>query len=72
MCAKVLKYWTPKTVNFPFFPNGKLMVLGVPIFKHFRVGVKNIQLGTLQLYLAVSIDFEYANGEKSSALRQSG
>ena len=28
---------TPKTINFPFVPNGKLMVLGVPIFKHFRV-----------------------------------
>ena len=24
-------------MNFPFGTNGKLMVLGVPIFKHFRV-----------------------------------
>ena len=23
---------TPKTINFPFVPNGKLMVLDVPIF----------------------------------------
>ena len=26
-----------KIINFPFGTNGKLMVLGVPIFKHFRV-----------------------------------
>ena len=26
-----------KTINFPFGTNGKLMVLGVPILKHFRV-----------------------------------
>ena len=28
---------TPKTINFPFETNGKLMILGVPILKHFRV-----------------------------------
>ena len=27
----------PETINFPFGTNGKLMVLGAPIFKHFRV-----------------------------------
>ena len=26
-----------KTINFPFETNKKLMVLGVPILKHFRV-----------------------------------
>ena len=26
-----------KTINFPFGTNGKLMVLDVPIFKHFRI-----------------------------------
>ena len=25
---------TPKTINFPFVPNGKLIILGVSIFKH--------------------------------------
>ena len=25
-----------KTTNFPFVPNGKLMVLNVPVFKHIR------------------------------------
>ena len=28
-----------KTINFQFETNGKLMVLGVPILKHFRVVV---------------------------------
>ena len=28
---KCLSIGTPKTVNFPFVPNGKLMVLDVPI-----------------------------------------
>ena len=28
---------TPKTINFPFVPNGKLMVLGVPIFEHIKI-----------------------------------
>ena len=34
MCLSV---GTPKTINFPFVPNGKLMVVGVPILKHIRV-----------------------------------
>ena len=28
---------TPKTIKFLLIPNGKFMVLGVPIFKHIRV-----------------------------------
>ena len=28
---------TPKNINFLFETNGKLMALGVPILKHFRV-----------------------------------
>ena len=28
---------TPKNFNFSFETNGKLMALGVPILKHFRV-----------------------------------
>ena len=31
---KCLSIGTPKTINFPFVPNGKLMVLGVPIFEN--------------------------------------
>ena len=34
MCSNI---GTPKIINFPFGTNGKLMVLGVPIFGHFRV-----------------------------------
>ena len=37
MCSNI---GTPKTINFPFGTNGKLMVLGVPILKHFRVMLK--------------------------------
>ena len=46
-CPKIKTYYslikmclyvgTPKNINFPFGTNGKLMVLGVPILKHFRV-----------------------------------
>ena len=32
-----LNIGTLKTINFPFETNGKLMALGVPILKHFRV-----------------------------------
>ena len=32
-------------INFPFGTNGKLMVLGVPILKHFRVA--QILYGTI-------------------------
>ena len=34
MCLSI---GTPKIVNFPFGTNGKLSILGVPIFKHIRV-----------------------------------
>ena len=34
MCLNI---GTPKNINFSFETNGKLMALGVPILKHFRV-----------------------------------
>ena len=34
---KCLRIGTPKTIDFQFLPNGKLMLLDVPIFKHIRV-----------------------------------
>ena len=34
-----LNIGTPKTINFPFGTNGKLMVLGVPFPKHIMVQV---------------------------------
>ena len=43
---------TPKTINFPFVPNGKSMVLGIPIFKHIRVNNFNAQLNTAIQLLA--------------------
>ena len=44
---------TPKTINFPLVPNGKLMVLGFPIFKHIRVlpqCCKHLDTLTIQLF----------------------
>ena len=35
---------TPKNINFSFEINGKLMALGVPILKHFRVVDDNLGL----------------------------
>ena len=32
-----LKFGHLKIMNFPFGTNGKLMILGAPILKHFRV-----------------------------------
>ena len=34
---KCLSIGTPKTINFPFVPNEKLMVLGVSIFEHIKI-----------------------------------
>ena len=36
-CAKNIR--TPNNHHFPFATNGKIVVLGVPILKHFRVVV---------------------------------
>ena len=33
---------TPKKINFSFQTNGKLMALGVPILKHFRVNLEKM------------------------------
>ena len=37
MQQQCLNIGTSKTFNFPFVPNGKLMILGVPIFKHIII-----------------------------------
>ena len=34
---KCLSIGTHKTINFPFVPNGKLVVLGVPVFEHIII-----------------------------------
>ena len=41
-----LSIGTPETINFPFGTNGKLMVLGIPIFKHIRVIQSRIAIFT--------------------------
>ena len=43
---------TPKNINFSFETNGKLMALGVPILKHFRVcTLSQNQLSDIQTFL---------------------
>ena len=47
---KCISIGTPKTINFPFVQNGKLTVLGVPIFEHLIIRLLCAQiLGHLQI-----------------------
>ena len=39
-----LDFGASKTIDFPFGTNGKLMILGVPILKHFRVNHEVMEL----------------------------
>ena len=57
---KCLSIGTPKTINFPFFPNGKLMFLGVPIYDHMVIRLLCVQIwGSLKI-----INFTFgANGK---------
>ena len=52
MCLNI---GTPKTIKFPFGTNGKLFVLGVPIFKHFRVFSGQTENGPNQIIAAYAI-----------------
>ena len=49
MCLSI---GTPKIVNFPFGTNGKLTILGVPIFKDIRV----LQIGEANYIVPVVTD----------------
>ena len=54
MCLNI---GTPNNHHFPFGSNGKLVVLGVPILKHFRVVSDQIAgISSLNRSLAVSIN----------------
>ena len=56
---KCLSIGTPKTINFPFVPNGKLMVLSVPIFELIGIRLKCAQiLGHLKV-----INFTFRTNE---------
>ena len=53
---KCLSIGTPKTIDFPFVPNGKLMVLGVPIFEHIRLFCAQIlHLDQMKILLFFSV-----------------
>ena len=58
---------TPKNINFLFETNGKLMALGVPILKHFRVfrfskiariTVKILKIGTPEIITIIVLQLE--------------
>ena len=49
-----------KNINFPFETNGKLMILGVPILKHFRVSITPILGWPLMLYFKISFFFVHS------------
>ena len=61
-----LKTGTPKIINFPFGTNGKLMVLGVPIFKHFRVDISIVSDKTMSRYFRESFKKNSENFEELS------
>ena len=46
LTLKCLSIGTPKTINFPFFSNGKLMIFIVPIFKAHYNAVICLNFGT--------------------------
>ena len=46
---KCLSIWTPKTINFPFVPNGKIMGFRCPnIQAHYNEAVVYLNFGTPQ------------------------
>ena len=55
-CAGILEHL--KTITFPFQTNRKLMVLGVPILKHFRV-MQKLACAHVQTDTAFKIDRIY-------------
>ena len=62
---KCLNIGTPKTINFPFAPNGKLIFLGVPIFEQIIIRLYFAQiLGHLKI-----INFTFGKNEKFIAFR---
>ena len=63
--VKCLNIGTPKITNFPFVPNGKLLILGVPIFEHFIIRLLCAQiLGHLKI-----INFTFGTNGKFIAFR---
>ena len=62
---KCLNIGTPKTINFPFVPNGKLMILGVSIFEHIIIRLQCAQIvGHLKI-----INFTFGTNGKFIAFR---
>ena len=54
-----LNIGTPKILNFPFVPNGKLIILGVPILKHITVTL----IMCLKTFIQNPFDYIYLRNE---------
>ena len=44
-------------INFPFVPNGKLIILGVPILKHITVDLGDIDSKVIGAYSNVNQEY---------------
>ena len=63
----MLEYWDTN-INFSFETNGKLMALGVPILKHFRVATISAHhghLGSVNIFTGSSLCLLVCNGKKA-------
>ena len=57
MCLNILNIGTPNNYHFPFKTEQKVVVLGVPILKHFRVLLCPLEVQKLKIVeFANSID----------------
>ena len=54
---------SPKSINYPFGTNGKLMGLGVPILEHFRVTNRKKNIGSTK-----TINFPFGTNGKLMCL----
>ena len=54
-----LNFGTPNIINFPFVPNGKLFILGIPKLKHVR------HLCHTEIHESMNINVPYFFGYKT-------
>ena len=50
---------TPKNINFSFETNGKLIALGVPILKHFRVSLSVLASAAVRILPSKTPDTDF-------------
>ena len=60
MCLSI---GTPKTINFPFVPNGKLMFFGVPIYMYMHI-IKRLSCALILGHLKINNFAFEKNGKR--------